>query len=237
MRITAALVFLSIVAAVSLSAAPTCTSGSLSDYVALGAGGCSFDDVTFWNFQFSATGGPAIGDVSVQPTGTTNGSGLVTSPVLDFNGTWLLRSGPTAQSLSLTISYDYAVLAPYNSLLAAQLQATAEDDGPNASEFVVLNINGQACTSVDGPSSVLATNICSAPASGLVQDTAQILTLATSSSSEDDTGEVGNISNGFLLNPRPVSSTMPEPSALTLAAIGCCGLAGWIKRNSSRRSD
>ncbi len=224
-----AFVLLFAFAAVSVSASPVCTPGALSEYVALGAEGCSFDGVLFSNFQFTATGGPVISDIYMQPTGTMVGSGIVTSPVLDFLGTWYLGSTQTPSSLSLTISYNYAAVAPFTSFLFAQLQGTAQNDGPSASENVSMTINGvtPGC-SINGPSSTFATSLCVAPPSGFVQDTAQIYTEAICARCISDTGEVGNITNGFLLKP------VPEPRAVTLMLVGFCGLVLFSRRSISR---
>ena len=157
-------------AASLVQATPLCVAGSLEEYVALGAEGCSVGDVTFSNFQFSAiplfTVAPDAGSIRVNPDNTpilgnallgTGGSGLDFA----YNRVLLPEPHPATQSftlpsLSMAISYD--VISPAGldrATFAPQLSAD-----PLATSAMVVTIGSAICAYADASQGVPGPSGC-----------------------------------------------------------------------------
>jgi hypothetical protein len=153
------LVGLVCLAASLVQATPLCVAGSLEDYVALGADGCSVGDVTFSNFRFSAipqfTIAPDPGAIQVSPDSTpilgntllaTGGSGLDFA----YNRVLLPEPHPATQSftlpsLSMMISYDVSSPAGLDrATIAPQLSAD-----PLATSAVLMTVDSAICAYAD----------------------------------------------------------------------------------------
>jgi hypothetical protein len=92
-------------AAIGLGA-PICPTGTMADYLALGAVGCQIDDKLFYNFDYTGTG--SGGAVAIPP------EGVAVTPILTpfnpgfiFNAPWTVGPG---QSLDSMINYTVLVL-------------------------------------------------------------------------------------------------------------------------------
>ncbi len=86
------------------NAAPSCVKGTLESYIALGAGGCIFDNALYSEFTYAAavtggttaTGGVTPEEIVVTPI-------LLPTPVLfpglNFSAPWLAAAGDTEESV------------------------------------------------------------------------------------------------------------------------------------------
>jgi hypothetical protein len=109
-------------------AAPVCGTGTLADYVALGATGCEIDDKLFYDFEYTSTGSggatpvPADG-VAVTPITIPFNPGFI------FNAPWSVGPG---QLLDSMINYTVVVLeggAQIKDLSARMTGFSAVPDG------------------------------------------------------------------------------------------------------------
>jgi hypothetical protein len=82
-------------------ASPTCVSGTLADYVALGALGCGFDGLTFSSFQYVASSLNAMAPLA---------SSITVAPDAGFlYGVNVLRDGTTSLENLYAVGFDFGV--------------------------------------------------------------------------------------------------------------------------------
>lgn len=102
----------------SVSAAPTCSVGTLADYIALGSEGCTIGDKLFSGFVYAGTAGGgatavAASDIVVNPLVSATDPGILFS-----SGGWTAFNG---QFVDSTIAFDVSVLDPSFSIVGAEL--------------------------------------------------------------------------------------------------------------------
>ncbi len=109
-----ALTVLACVLSAPVFAAGPCVQGTLADYIALGADGCTQLGVTFANFGFTATSTQSIPPNQIQVTPV---SAIPLAPGFVFSAPWKANPGQAIQSL-----ISYSVTPPVPSSTTAQGQ-------------------------------------------------------------------------------------------------------------------
>jgi hypothetical protein len=214
----------------TLAAAP-CTPGTLADYVALGATGCSVGGDTFYNFQLVSNNGvgtPAIPATAITveglgPAGTSGASAV--APFLpadigvDFDAVWSTAAG---QVLDDDIAFDVSVGSGAAAITDAGI---IQASGVTGNGNVTVTENGCSgivfpCTQTWG----VATNN-----TDFVSDT--IISSTGTLSVQKDIAVAGNDGTANLSNVADVfsSSPVPEPRSLSLL-LGLGLVAGFVFR-------
>ncbi|MDX2178289.1 MAG: PEP-CTERM sorting domain-containing protein [Bryobacteraceae bacterium] len=198
----------------SVAQAAPCVSGSLDSYVALGAGGCEFEGLTFSNFQlltvpFGATELPSI-NITVNPlmAGPMGGTGL------EFALTVAAGAG---SYLASSFQYD---VSPFVIPVLTSVELTGAMAMGDGVVTALTIANGTALIAlVDGFSSL--------PFSSSVIPAAMPFTVLTEIGVDGGPGGSASFtaaSNRF--------SQVPEPSAWLLTATGLLA-AGAISRRKA----
>lgn len=202
------------------SAAPMCTTGSFTSYVALGTGGCMIGGDTFSGFQtvggiYGATA-IAPGSITVTPSGTTAnpmiafstnasvGAGMLAEAIFNYT---FLSTGFTNDTVTLSktsMTGDGAATAVTNFCLAGQF-------GPNG-------VTG--CTGTARSDALL----------GNSSETVQFASRYQASITHDltlDGGLMGSASGGTVAD----AFAAPEPATFLLAGLGIALAAGVQLKN------
>jgi hypothetical protein len=127
---------------------PVCTSGSLADYIALGAGGCTIGDKLFSSFQYLASAGggavaPTSSEVSVAPF-----LGFGHPSIIFASGGWTAFQG---QFVNSSIGFKVTVLDPTQDITSVNLGMAGGSIGTNTGAIIsetVLYKGGSASTGV-----------------------------------------------------------------------------------------
>jgi PEP-CTERM motif len=214
----------------TLAAAP-CTPGTLADYVALGATGCSVGGDTFYNFQLVSNNGvgkPAIpaADITVEGLGPAGTPGASATELLfpndigvDFDAVWQTGAG---QILDDDIAFDVSVGPGAATVTDAGIVQTSGIQGNGSVTVSEIGCSGIVfpCTQTWG----VATNN-----TNFVSDT--IFTSTGTLSVQKDIAVAGNDGTATLSNVADVfsSSPVPEPRSLSLL-LGLGLVAGFVFR-------
>ncbi len=123
--------------------APSCVKGTLASYIALGAGGCTFNGALYHNFTYAAlsTVGIPPGQITVTPF-----PGPVVSaayfPGLNFSASWSAAAGKSERSV---IGYDVtpypATVGPVSSAVLTLDLGTVKVNGIIGSATVQETVN------------------------------------------------------------------------------------------------
>lgn len=198
-----------ILAATSGWAAPiqSCSSGTLSSYLALGSAGCSAGNLDYSNFEYSTS---TPGDMYTHASSASSVGVTVVSSGLSFDGAWWASDDfPNFEYSNFVVSYTVTEMDPNSPLNGAGLmfQGAGSDEGV---ALVLWTIPAGPI----GVSKTLGTN------SG--DSTSSLSFAPVSSLSVTDIGTVGANSSiwGFAdqFSEDPVVPA-PEPSSLLLLGI------------------
>jgi hypothetical protein len=186
--------------------AASCVTGTVASYVALGAGGCSVDGLTFSNINVSASG-VTLGNII--PYLSAPEFGLTVQIVGNV-------AGGTSASGDVLWSYNVSG----NFINDAFLQAIGGTGVPPG------NGSFAATESLTSGNTLIASLTCSGLGSAVCTDAKTFANIATLTANKDLTIAGGSITGTFenvsaLTN---AFSTVPIPGALPLFATGIVGL-------------
>jgi hypothetical protein len=189
------------------AATPLCTDQSssgvggnkLSNYVALGSGGCVMNGLLFYDFQYSYTMGTDSYYVTgLTGTGTLRSANLVNVTVdgvntaFDFGGTWLVNHYQTASlSLSFSVSAPGSVISTLQSTFSTGPFGT-QNGGPAGT--VAATCTGGTCGPTTFTGSVV--NIAGTNGPLTITNTA-VMNANGSSLNSQNSYLIGTISNQF----------------------------------------
>jgi len=199
--------------------ASNCTVGTLSSYLALGAGGCTLDNKTFTHFGYSGAGTFPIpaSEITVTPCPSSLCSATGVLPGEEgfvFNAAWQVGPGQTLDSLiSFTVTSGTSIVDAFlagagMSAGGGGLASVAETLGNG--ESLTVSTVGHSSDSVTFPgvtSLTVLKNIALSGGAGAAR--------------------ISDVANGF--------SQTPEPGSLLLLGSGLLGLAGLARRRRSSR--
>ena len=211
---------------VAAYATPACTSGSLSDYVALQSG-CSFGPYVFSGFGFSTDGGSiGAGDVSVSPTQSSTGWGM------DFSSSGFFV--PPGETIEFTFTYQ---IDPPPPILRFDSSLTSPQIGIGALQDATIQMDTYLCAG----STVVSTSACSdsSPIYDLVTDlnNPQNSYLFPNPNSMISVMDVltltGNDTGGTVAGFTQIADA-PEPATAALVVFGLAGLVPARRRFNAR---
>jgi hypothetical protein len=217
------------------SASPSfCTTGTLADYEALGSTGCTIGTATVASFLAVSPG--TAGATAIDPTTVTvTPSGGTTDPGLTFSVS-LTATDPTM----LESIFTYIISGPAFTSDTITLAGTSESGDGDASDIQNYCVGGSF-----GPGGVTG---CNGSTSGTLltldpiqnTDNTSIASISLLSITDDfvlDGGATtGTASGGTFADQFTATSTstVPEPGACLLTAIGLALLAFWKFRPCGR---
>lgn len=213
MKKTLLILLLFAFASVVTQAAPCVSGADLASYIALGAGGCTFDSLLFNNFSYS---NPASGG-GVSPDATGVDVDLVsgTEAGLEFVGSWLAASGQTSDG-----NISYSVTCENCQIDDLKLAMTGLGIGTGVASVVETATSNGSTTGL---------GVASSGGFNKFSDSTDItptgsLDLTKDIGASGGTDGVGHVSGVFNLFSTNQTTMTPEPSLVLL----CCGFLGLL---------
>jgi hypothetical protein len=228
---TIALYCLGLIGASAALAAPACVSGTLEDYVALGAEGCNFDGITFANFQYLTSTlnavAPAPSDITVAPLAAWYELSVFYPPKEDFRYERVYASGfhfgldaglnrieNVSRMLDLDILYEAAFAAGLREVVQSAVLGADVLDTATATTYV----DGRWCATTSGFEAVGRPGGCAFPAADVISVDEQIHT-AVGPLPILGGAAVNSLDTGVVVTPEPVSGLLCATALLALAGI------------------
>jgi hypothetical protein len=192
--------------------AAACVSGTVANYEALGATGCSVDGVTFSNMHVSTLGAVTTGDFS--PFAKTVGGSTEFGLQLNYS------SVASGSNVSSDVDWTYNVAG--NLLTDAYAQVVGSTTGTGRVHLAESLSNGSSLT-VTTPNSFTTATFAPTASLTVIMDQLNF-------SGSDGFAETSKLVNAF-----SPTTVIPEPSTWALMALGFAGLglAGWRSRRRS----
>lgn len=218
--VLAVTVFLLAASAASLAAA--CGGGNVQDYINLGAGGCTYNDLKFSDFAYtgSATGTDALkaSDITVgQDFLEGSGYGLI------FSANWSVKGA----DLDSKITYDVTVLNKMSLVGETLLMngASFTGDGEDLATEFTFNADLETVLWKEGNSTSDSANFA-------VQKSDSVETDVSVSAGPFSNANIDSVSNLFDVE----AAQAPEPGSPLLLGSGVIGLSGYLRKRLMARS-
>jgi hypothetical protein len=229
---------LGIAMSVAGRSAPLCTNqtasgvggNKLSDYIALGSGGCELNNILFYDFQYSYTmGTDSFYTSGPKGTGQLQPANVVIVTVdglntgFQFGGNWVVNHYQTG---NLTLTFH--VSAPSSLINTIQNTFVAGTFGTqNGGPTGTLNANcaGGTC----GPTTFTNANVGITGTHGVLTVTnTAVMNAQGSTNGSTNSYHLSIITDQFSATLPPPTST-PEPATYAMVGLACCAL-GYFRR-------
>ena len=194
------------------TASPLCVSGNLSEFIALGTGGCQIEDKIFSNFAYSGTG---AGGAAAIPAFGINVAILDTpkDPGIQFSAPWSVGPGQILDSL---IQFVVTVSPGGQAIDDISAAMTGFGHEPNGAVTVVEATSvGNLGLRDDGGTVAFAT-LTFAPTMGPISVATDIAVAGNSG-----VAAVSSVTNRFSEVPEPSTLFLLGSSLFALGAMGC----------------
>ncbi len=239
------ILFVAVASTAAVSAAPLCTSASLSAYLVAGFE-CEIDGAVFSEFDLFTTGSITTtpldaGEITVSPLSAANQVGLRFAGDFESTGT-VSGPGPAQGNLNVSYRFFFTVERPFSEFIST---TTALNNpfrfSPNALKFGSI-LSGKSITNdgalasvTDTDPDLMDTGFLFTPRQKITID--ELLSLTGGASADGAQAPVGFVTLDSVDNLFDYRTTVPEPGTLLLFGGGIFAVALRRRRRFRRSAD